>query len=163
MNFKTLIIFSIIVQVIISKNEIYNDEYDNIDLIPGEEKKIENIKPILEFGLPLRAWNNDITIKIPKVEHTISVEYCGLQQLSIIEYLDCINRAKTVQINEREESEEYIISGQFTINAKDYKYVAIQVATNGSGINYLKIKVDQNAGSFISIGLIIFTALLSFI
>ena len=163
MNFKSLITFSIIVKVIISKNELYYGEDENLDLIPGEEKFIWKIKPILDFNLPIKEPNNNITITIPNAKPTIRVEYCKVKALYIVEYIECINRVKAVQLTEKATKSEYIITGNFTVNTHDYKYAIIHVATNNTNIEYLKIKVDQNAGSFISIGLTILTALLSFI
>ena len=161
MNFRTLIIFFIIIGVIISKNEDSSCKGESVDIFPGNEQRCENPSGTLDFNIPLKSPNNDITIKIPKIEHKLSVEYCGLKTRSAIDYLKCMDTSKIVEMTEKEDGNEYILKGSVTLKVSDYQYVAFQVATNE--LDYLKIQVNQNEGAFISFKFILFTILLSFL
>ena len=163
MNSKALIILSFFIGAIISKKALNEDDFE-IDLVPGEEKTIEN--PIYDsylFYLPLKKQKNEIAITIPKVEHKIEVEYCGLKEMSISDFLECENRGKKVELNEKEEGETFNITGNFSLSTGTYKYVALEMSKIPNELKYFKIKVDQNVGTLASISFIIFTTLLSFL
>ena len=168
MTFRTLIILAFIVSAIKSKEEkkliIHKEIGDDvvIDLLPGEEKTYENIEGVKDFTLPLQGSNNFVTLKIPKVEHNMTVEYCGFNSLDPEEIIKCMEDTKKVPMTEKEEGSEYILSGKFTLKKSDYKYVDIIITTKEQ-LEYLTIKDDQNSAQKLSISLLLFALILSLV
>ena len=83
--------------------------------------------------------------------------------MSFSDFLQCEERGKKVELTEKEGSETFNITGNFSLSKSTYKYVALEMSIKADKLKYFKIKVDQNAGALASISFIIFTTLLSFL